>query len=251
MTINQILANKLLINFDKTNYVIFKTRNKRIDESAIHISVDGKEIKKCNSVKFLGIYIDCDLTWKNHINYISCKISRVIGVINRLKHLLPIRVLVNLYNTMILPDLNYCIILWGGCASYLFNKVFVLQKKVVRITTNSSYNAHTDKLFVKLNILKLEHIYELSVTSFMFLYMKNALPSCFNNYFVSNKTINTYTTRNSEKIYIPTTKYNFSRTIIRYKGPVMWNNLSESLKNSPSLSSLKRNFKMKYLNPLK
>ena len=122
-------ANKLLINFDKTNYVIFKTRNKRFDESAINIFVDGKEIKKSNCVKFLGIYIDCDLTWKNHINHISSKIARVIGVINRLKHVLPIRILLNLYNTMILPDLNYCIILWGSCASYLFQKVFVLQKK--------------------------------------------------------------------------------------------------------------------------
>ena len=92
---------------------------------------------------------------------------------------------------MILPDLNYCIILWGSCASYLFQKVFVLQKKVVRIITNSSYNAHTDTLFVKLKILKLEYIYELSVTSFMFLYSKNALPNCFNDYFVSNNTINT------------------------------------------------------------
>ena len=120
---------------------------------------------------------------------------------------------------------------------------------VVRIITNSSYNAHTDTLFVKLKILKLEYIYELSVTSFMFLYSKNALPNCFNDYFVSNKTINTYNTRNSEKIYVPRTRYNFSRTVIRYKGPIIWNHLPEDLKHSPTLSSLKRNFKLKHINP--
>ena len=57
------------------------------------------------------------------------KLSKVIGVLNRLKDILPLRILVNLYNSMILPYFNYCIIVWGNCASYLRQKLFLLQKK--------------------------------------------------------------------------------------------------------------------------
>ena len=146
-----------------------------MNEDDIKICINGKEIKQVQQVTFLGIIIDQHLTWKYHINCISNKISKVIGVLNRLKYILPLRILVNLYNTMILPYLNYCIIVWGNCAMYLTQKIFLLQKRAVRVITNSFYRAHTDQLFFKLNILKFHDLYEITVAVFMFSYVHDKI----------------------------------------------------------------------------
>ena len=54
------------------------------------------------------------LKWDKHIGHVSLKISRVIGVLFRLKHIYPQEVLLTLYNTLILPHLSYCILVWGS-----------------------------------------------------------------------------------------------------------------------------------------
>ena len=201
-------------------------------------------------VKFLGILIDSHLTWKEHVNNICFKISRVIGVLNRLKSILPLQILVNLYNTMILPYLTYCNIIWGNCASYLLQRLFLLQKRAIRVITKSFYLAHTDQLFYKLKILKIHDLYRLQVASFMFSYSKNILPEHFNEFFVLNSSVNNYSTRNSNKLYIPFYRYNFSRTLVRYQGPITWNNLSNELKCCHTLQCFKRNYKMTLINAI-
>ena len=119
------LTNKLLINFSKTNYMIFKPRNRIIDENLINIYINNNEINRVTNVKFLGIKIDNKLTWKDHVNEISQKISSPSVIMNRLKFILPIPILNNLYNTTILPYLSYCNIIWGivhhtYCKSYFY-----------------------------------------------------------------------------------------------------------------------------------
>ena len=76
------------------------------------------------------------LTWKEHINCISLRISRSIGILNSLKYILPLKILVNLYNSIsTLSHLTCCNIVWGNCASYLLQKLFVLQKRAIRAVT--------------------------------------------------------------------------------------------------------------------
>ena len=90
-------------------------------------------------MKFLGVVIDETLTWKEHINCISLKISKSIGILNSLKYILPLKILVNLYNSMILSHLKYCSIVLGNCASYLLQKLFLLQKRAIRAVTRSHF----------------------------------------------------------------------------------------------------------------
>ena len=111
-------ANKLYINRDKTCYMVFKSRNCRIKGNEINIELNDLTIKRETSIKFLGVIIDENLNWKEHVNYIALKISKSIGVFNILKHILPLKILTNLYNCMILSHLMYSNIVWGGCSFY-------------------------------------------------------------------------------------------------------------------------------------
>ena len=123
--------------------------NLNIDTSSLHINLNGHKIQEVKFTKFLGVTIDEYLSWKYHVNEIACKISKVTGVLNRLKSFLPLSVLVNLYNTMILPHISYCIVIWGKCANYLLDRIFILQKRAIRIITNSHFLTSTDRLFLK------------------------------------------------------------------------------------------------------
>ena len=77
--------------------MVFKTRNRNIDTCTINVQIGQHKIKQVKFTKFLGIIIDDCLNWKEHVKDISCKISKAIGVLNRLQIILPLQILVNLY----------------------------------------------------------------------------------------------------------------------------------------------------------
>ena len=80
---NWLSLNKLSLNTDKTKCMPFHTRHKNIDQ--LTFSINGKQIENVKLFKFLGIMFDEHLTWKNHITMITNKLSKVIGILNRLK----------------------------------------------------------------------------------------------------------------------------------------------------------------------
>ena len=87
------------------------TRRKWIPTIAININMDNQQIVQVNSSTFLGS-IDNNLTWKDLITKISQKISESIGIINRIRYLMPQNVLLNLYYSFVYPYLSYCNLVW-------------------------------------------------------------------------------------------------------------------------------------------
>ena len=64
-------------------------------------------------IKYLGILADNNLTWKHHIDHITIKISRTIGLISKLRHLVQKHTLINIYRSLVVPYLSYGLIVWG------------------------------------------------------------------------------------------------------------------------------------------
>ncbi len=71
--------NKLSLNFDKTNFMIFTNKDKSINDP---ITIDGAEITRVGETKFWGVMIDENLSWKSHINYTKKKISKIIALLH-------------------------------------------------------------------------------------------------------------------------------------------------------------------------
>ena len=78
---------------------------------------------------FLGLILDSNLNWKAHQKTISSKISRVIGLLHKLKYIFPKDIFCSIYKTLILPHLNYSLLTWGNKCS----KIELLQKKAIRL----------------------------------------------------------------------------------------------------------------------
>ena len=82
-------SNKLTINFDKTNFILFHAKNKPIPPNFDKIIVDGNVVRRVASTKYLGLYMDELLTWRDHVSYIYIHKSllRYFGIFNHLKYL--------------------------------------------------------------------------------------------------------------------------------------------------------------------
>ena len=100
-------------------------------------------------VKYLGIMIDSDLLWKNHIDFICHKISKSIKIIAKLRHYIPRQLLLSIYHTLITPYLTYGISAWGYCAKTHLNRLLILQKCASRLIFFCRSREHAFPLFIK------------------------------------------------------------------------------------------------------
>ena len=198
--------------------------------------------------KFLGVIIDESLTWKNHIDCVSKTVTRNIGVMNKLKYSVPKRILHSLYCSLVLPYLNYGIIIWGNtCKSYI-DKLIKIQKWAIRIVSGSHYRSHTGPLFMSNNVLTVNDMYKMELAVFMYKNSINELPVAFSDYFTKRSDIHEYSTRQVDDLNITLNKKYFSDRGIRSNGPVLWNSLPKVLKISGSVKSFRQNYKTTLIN---
>jgi len=103
--------------------------------------------------KYLGVLLDSNLSWKFHIDSVTLKISRIIGVIACLRHFVRLITLLSIYRSLILPYLSYGLAAWGQAAKTHPQKILVLQKRALRLMYFSNPRAHAMPLFISSKIL--------------------------------------------------------------------------------------------------
>ena len=232
-------SNKLSVNIKKTNYVIFKPKQKSVHMN-FEILLDSISLKQETEVKFLGIYIDECLTWKSHISYICKKISKSVGIMYRFRFFLSSNTKLSLYYTLIYPYLTYCTTVWSSTYVTNLNRIFLLQKRAVRAMTNSNHLAPSAPLFAQLNILYIFKVNSLYIAKFMFSFYHRLLPTAFLNLFMTSGQIHNYNTRTSAHFRPHTCRTNIKQFTILFRGPKIWNALPLSITSSPSLVTFKR-----------
>ena len=107
---------------------------------------------------FLGVIIDECLTWKSHIQNLTKKISKSLGIIYKSSFCLNKNSLYTLYYGLVYPYLYYCACVWGFTYHSNLKRLVTLQKRAVRTISRSAFDAHTDPIFKNLKLLKFENI---------------------------------------------------------------------------------------------
>ena len=242
-----IVSNKLSLNINKTNFIVF-SRGKKLSFSS-PITINGTPIKQVSSLKFLGIFLDEKLTWSQHINHIRGKISRSVGMLSSAKRFLERETLIKLYYAFIYPYITYCIEVWGHCNQQLFQSLFKIQKRAIRTITSSGRLAHTAQLFDSLNILPMKSIYMLSLSSLMYKYHFRLLPPVVDELFITNASVHSINTRQQLLLHIPRIQSKLTTQSLRYRGSYIWNQILQSqyinIYNTGSLHQFKREMQMK------
>ena len=229
-----LCLNKLSLNAKKTKMMIFHHRQRNISKINLELMINNTQIEQVKEFNFLGILLDECMTWNPHIQKISSKISRVNGVLSRLKRFVPSNILLTIYNALIQPHLNYGVLLWGQNVK----RIHKLQKWALRSITASKYNAHTEPLFIKLKILQIQDIYTLCLLKFYYKYKNDLLPSFFTGMFDATYLTHTRATRHVKEPLKVTSNTELAKASIRFSLPGLIEKIDEKVINKISTHSL-------------
>ena len=207
--VNGWMQIKLALNVKKSNYVIFRPRQKKLNYNITLMETDnstnGYTPLECKDyVKYLGVLIDNHLSWEHHIDYIASKLINVIGVIARLRHFVPFHTLHSIYQSLMFPYLSYGLVVWGQAPQSDLNKILLLQKRALHIMHFSNPRAHVVPLLVSAKILPLNLRYFNTVSNPMYDISKNSAPENICNNFIRCSSIHSHSNRasTSENFYI-------------------------------------------------
>ena len=113
--------------YDFINFY-FISNARRVPEPSFELFIESTKVKRVESFKFLGVYLDEKITWKNHVEQITSEMSKTVGIISRTKHILRKHVLYALYYT---TYLHYCAVVWALTYPSRLEKIFLLQKELL------------------------------------------------------------------------------------------------------------------------
>ena len=167
------------------------------------------------------------------IMYNVLKLSRIVSLFYQIRELMPKDILRIMYNSHILPHLQYCTPIW--CSTYPTHllPLFRIQKKVIRIITNSDFLAHTRPLFKDTKVLNLFDLnkYQIAIYTYNLLHNQNI------------EITHNYPTRTRDNLRIPIHSLTLFKHSLAYLGPKTWNSIPSQIKNLRTIHSFKKQFK--------
>ena len=246
-------ANRLSLNVDKSKLIIFKSKRKIISDNSFSIKLNGYKLEPADQVKYLGLYLDKNLSFDYHINQLSKKLSRANGILAKLRHFTSKDTLISVYYSIFYSHILYACPVWTLTTLNNLNVISILQKKCLRIISFSPFNSHTNNLFIENKILKLDDIIKSQLMKIVFDFKNQNLPEDLSKLFTLNSEINNYCTRNvsNKGLYIPKiSTTSFGTNSLKYSAPTIWNSflkIDNSINLFNSSYSLGKFLKKHYL----
>jgi hypothetical protein len=238
--------NKLTLNLDKTKSMIIGSNRKLGNVSSLSLSIFDTDINTVSSFKYLGVMLSTNFTWTDHIEYISSKINKNLGLLRRIKHLLPHQARLLFYNSLVLPIFDYVDLVCGDKDNLvLMGELQVLQNKAAKIISDRPlYSSATDAL---------------SALKWLDLHRGRNFHRCIHIWKCVNgltehsldilrcSQIHSHNTRNKDTITLPKVKRNWGKQRINYQAIKDWNDLDSDTRNAATLVSFKINLFSKLL----
>ena len=225
-------CNKLTLNDTKTEYMIIGSRyrlNKLEDFPEISLAIGDNDIKRVTSKKSLGFIIDDQLKWGMHIDAQCKKISKGIALLRRAKSFVPLHILNNMYNALVLPHMTYCSTIWNDGSNTILKKLSKLQKRAARVITGPSYEVRSTQILESLNWIPIEDTLNNRETTMTFKALTNRLPDYVQNFFKTSENCNYSLRSNNIKLSLPKPKTNFLKRSFSFRAAQGWNEISDEI----------------------
>ena len=214
--------NRLMLNSDKTSVVIFSRQ---------HIP-DAMFLGGSVGTKFLGLMLDQDMSWIDHIDLVCAKLNKAYFAIMQLRYDLDGGTLLQVYYAMVYSSISYHIIVWGGAINT--NRIFLIQKRIIRLMFNIKKRDSCRQIFIDNNILTLYSIYILKCC----MYVKNNL-----SHFNINSENHDYFTRNGSNLLPPQHRTTAYQRSAYYSCVRVYNHLPFNIKNVVNINKFKLSLK--------
>ena len=229
--------NFLTLNIEKTIFTVFSYRHIPSD---VKVLLGNKYILNTSTVNFLGVSLDFKLTFGAHIKKIYNKVSKIHGIFYKINKFLPEHILISLYYALIYSNLIYCIEAWGSASAVYINKLFVVQKKVVKLISGYNILDSSKFLFKTKKILKINDIYKIHCLTYMFKIFNSNKNTNFLNEIMNLQTKPLYNTRGNSCLRLPKINILRYKQSLIYQGIMMWNTVPSHIKETKSIFVFKK-----------
>lgn len=246
---NWLCVNKLKLNSEKTKYMVLgnKQKCKEFNEKNYTIHIGGNKIEFVYQIKYLGVFLDPQLNFSSHIDFICKKIGKKIGFFYRISQNLSQWAKLLIYNTIIYPHFNYCCSLLLACNKAEINRLQLLQNKAMRIILKCNKYTPIKMMLNSLGWLNVEQIIELSNIVIIFKIKNNLMPSYLQNFLVTRSERHSYNTRTKDHFEIQYERSTYMQKHLFSNGLRFYNALSNEIKSIKSLKLFIKHTKMFYL----
>ena len=119
----------MVLNVAKTKCMLITTKQRRhhLRNNQLAITLNDQDLQQVTQHKVIGVVVDENLQWREHVNGVFKKVSQTMALFRRIKHFLPKWSKIMFYNAYIMPHFDYCVTVWGDCSD--LNKLDKLQKQ--------------------------------------------------------------------------------------------------------------------------
>lgn len=214
-------SNTLILNIDKTQCVYFSQRRSPSEGLIEVIPTENFSA----TVKFLGTMIDNGLCWEEQIKYVCKKINYAYFALRQLKSIFDTKSLLNVYYALAYSHLSYSIVAWGAASN--INRVFILQKRLIRLLFDIAPRDSCKPYFINNKILTIHSIYILNTIK---LVKKNL------NMFPTNSDNHSYSTRQGHLLKVKNHNTTLYKKSPYHAGIKMYNKLPPEIKSINSLN---------------
>ena len=227
--------------------MVFGTKQMLSHLNDFKLSLLGKELTPNDSVRDLGVFLDPQLSYDEHIiKTVSNCMSRLCQI-NRVKHIFDKTTLKLIINALVFSKLFYCSSVWSNTTQKNLNKLQLVQNFVARIITNKRKYDHITPVRKSLNWLPVIDQLYLRDAVLVYKCMSGLAPKYLSTQFITRNDVSKRQTRNCQMLNIPLFRLGAGQRSFYYRAVTLWNNLDNKIKLSKDVSHFKSQLRAKLL----
>ena len=214
--------------------------------SNLQLRLRNNVVEKVSSARFLGVIINKNLSWKNHIDMIKHKMRAGLGAVMRIRSILSPKAMLSLYHSLLLSHVRYCITNWCFGNESKVRELQRICNKFIRLVFNLKRHDSVKMIMKQNGLLNIKQIYQVELAIFMYKTVKKSHPIALQNLFQSKPS--RISTRSNSLYIFPAYRLTVCQQSIKFSGPKIWSNLPSAIKSCKNLKSFSNKVKEHVLN---
>ena len=242
--------NKMTLNETKTKSMLVTGERlaKKMEQSTLRLHVNSTELEQVNSHQLLGVTIDSQLTFDQHVEKLCTKLSQRIAVLRKIRRFLPLDQRKLYYNAMIKQQMQYASTVWTSCSVENMQKVFKLQKRAARVILGADTKANSVQLFRKLDWVPFFH--EAKVNRLLMVYkrLSGDCPAYMSQMLTRNADVNERPSRHGliNPVCPQFKRESEGGRSFTVSTTRLWNMIPRDTRSKPTLASFKKTMLLDY-----
>ena len=227
-----IAQNGLRMNLQKTQFLSMSRRCREEEAKRLQVMVNEEALEMSEEVKYLGVTIDRQLSWRKHVDGIQKKCFSMLGLLFRVRRALPTELTKRLYLALVQPHLVYCAVVWAECSQVDARKLDSVQRRGMRMILDEKWDCSSAAMRSRLGWMTPVNRRRMMRMIVLRRCLSGRCPTYLRNLLRTNEDLGRRSTRRNKNLYLPVPKSNWLARSFTYRASQDWNQLPLEIRNA-------------------